>query len=219
MYTIFSNNRYTQFLRITHTYPRFRPPHTMSAEILCAHALRVELVLSASNIEELQRDAAGSGTPRPDPAALKAYAETYADCHRVYAENVRRMQSCSGLYLALSGDSPGHLPELCNLVVGALMDAGLTADRIGHTLRLVQSSKVVAQLLVVCLYFGAVPRLQARVAELGPQTATAFAQIKGGVEYIGRMQSQLFEHPHACGLLQWLASVVSFVRADSVHLK
>ena len=177
------------------------------------HSTRVELVLSASNFEELHRDA--SAAPKVD-AANAAYHASYGQSIRLSDENVKRIQSSSGLFLAMGGQHCGHLPELCNMVVQALLREGLTADLIPHTMRLVQNTQDAAQLLVVYLYFGAVPELHKRVSQLGPQTAPAFAQIKSAVDYIGRMQVQLFEHPHGTGLLQWLSTVAAFIWSDSI---
>lgn len=184
-------------------------------DALAEHARRVELVLSGSNVEALIQEA----PPRP-VADMNAFRQTYAQCMHISDENVKRMSAASGVFHAMGGENNGYLPELCQLIIAALLACeGVDAGSVPHTLRLVQSAHPSLQLLAVYLYFGAVKTLNARVRELGPQTKPAFDQLRDINNYIGQLQTHLFLHPHGIGLFQWLAQCIAFVWTDCIALK
>lgn len=186
-------------------------------ESLKEHARKVELVLDGSNVEGLIREA--TTTPRP-AADANAFRQTYGQCMQINESNVKRMAAASGVFCSMSGENNGYLPELCQLIVAALLACDrIEAGTVPHTLRLIQSMHPALQLLVVYLYFGAVPSVGARVRELGPQTKPAFDQLRDITQYIGHLQSHLFLHPHGIGLLTWLSQCISFVWSDSIALK
>ena len=186
-------------------------------EALKEHARKVEVVLGGSNIEGLILEA--NTTPRP-VADANVYRQTYGQCIAVSESNVKRMAAASGVFCALSGENNGYLPELCQLVVAALLACDrIEAGSVPHTLRLIQSMHPSLQLLVVYLYIGAVPSVGARVRELGPQTKPAFDQLRDITQYVGQLQSHLFLHPHGIGLLTWLSQCIAFVWSDSIALK